>query len=116
MACGSEAEQAQVQAAFLVRLAQEARLVRFALEADEAHAHALAQDFEAALELAVDADEEPALRDAQAALARVLEQARARGLAVSAGLTDMQIEGILGAQKLRVLTAVMAPYAARSAA
>jgi hypothetical protein len=116
MACGSEAEQAQVQAAFLVRLAQEARLVRFALETAEERARALAQDFEAALELAVDADEEPAQREAQAALARVLESARVSGLAVSAGLTDMQVEGVLGAQRLRVLTAVMAPYAARSAA
>jgi len=28
----------------------------------------------------------------------------------------MQVEGVLGAQRLRVLTAVMAPYAARNAA
>lgn len=116
MACGSEAEQAQVQAGFLVRLAQEARLVRFALEADEPPARALAQDFEAALELAVDAEDETAQGSAQAAIARVLEQARARGLAVSAGLSDMQVEGVLGAQRLRVLTAIMAPYAARDAA
>ncbi|HOX88293.1 MAG TPA: hypothetical protein P5024_03470 [Burkholderiaceae bacterium] len=116
MTCSSEAEQAQVQAAFLVRLAQEARLVRFALESDDLPARELAQDFELALELAVDADDEAAQGSAQAALAKVLEQARARGLAVSAGLSDMQVEGVLGAQRLRVLTAVMAPYAARNAA
>lgn len=116
MACASEAEQAQVQAGFLVRLAQEARLVRFALESDELSAQDLAQDFELALELAVDAEDEAAQGSAQAAIAKVLEQARLRGLAVSAGLSDMQVEGVLGAQKLRVLTAIMAPYAARNPA
>lgn len=95
------------QAEHLAALAKEARLLEFALEGDGDDARRIANDLEAALERVMDAESADdltnACTDIRAALGEVVE----RGMRLSAELTDMEVEGVLGATRMPVLTAVL---------
>ena len=96
-----------LQAKHLAALAREARLLEFALRGDGEEARVLADEFEAALERAMEAElpEEltNACTDIEAALLRVVRS----GMRLSAQLTAMEIEGVLGVARMPVLTAVL---------
>lgn len=97
------------QAEVLTRLAQEARLVRLALD-DSSTAACLpgvADDIERALGAAMDADHDEQTHAARGHLASVLSDARSAGLRVSASMSELSIDGVLGAMRLPVLTAVL---------
>jgi hypothetical protein len=89
-------------------LAQEARLVRLALSARCSGADDVACSFERALGEVMDADAEPESERARIGLAAVLAEVRRAGLRVSASLDELTLDGVLGAQRLPVLTAVLA--------
>jgi len=95
------------QAEMLARLAQEARLVRLALSASHAEADRMAVCFERALGGVMDAEEQDASAQAHRELIAVLSDVHSAGLSVSATLSEMTLDGILGAQRLPVLTAVL---------
>lgn len=96
------------QAKLLNRLAHEARLIEFAVDSDDADARAVGTVVERALELAVDADSESEARQAYDALADAMTEVRRAGLALSAGVSLMEVEGALGMMHMPVLTAVLA--------
>jgi hypothetical protein len=95
------------QADLLTRLAQEARLIRMALADGRSDAERVACSFERALGEAMDADEDVASEHARLQLASVLHAARNAGLKLSASVDEVQLDGVLGAQRLPVLTAVL---------
>ena len=97
------------QARQLACLAQEARLLEFGLEAGVVTGDEAACRFEAALGQVMDADAENEHAAAEAALAQALAGINQAGLSLTTGLSDMKVDGILGGQTLRVLTAVLAP-------
>jgi hypothetical protein len=96
-----------MQANLLARLAQEARLVRLALSASHADADRMASCFERALGGVMDAEADDESAQAHRELASVLTDVRNAGLSVSATLDEMTLDGILGMQRLPVLTAVL---------
>lgn len=96
------------QAKRLNELAHEARLIEFAVDGDGADARAIGAMLERALELAVDADSESEARQAYAALVEAMAAVERAGLALSAGVSRMEIEGALGLMHMPVLTAVLA--------
>lgn len=102
------------QAKLLNQLAHEARLIEFAVDSDAAQARAVGTVVERALELAVDADSESEARRAYAALAEAMAEVRRAGLTLSAGVSSMEVEGVLGLMQMTVLTAVLAPVGAPS--
>lgn len=91
------------QAELLAKLAQEARLIHLAF-ADGADA-SLADDLERALGQALDAEEPEESTAAYGELARVLESLDGFGLKVSATISELSIDGALGAVRMPVLTA-----------
>ncbi len=97
----------RTEAEHLAALAQEARLLEFALDGDGDAARRLASDLKAALERAMEAESADdltgACTDIRAALGEVLD----RGMRLSAELTDMEVEGVLGVTRMPVLTAVL---------
>jgi hypothetical protein len=96
-----------MQADLLARLAQEARLVRLALSAPHAEADRMARSIERALGGVMDAEAEDESDKAQRELTAVLADVRKAGLSVSAWLDEVTLDGILGARRLPVLTAVL---------
>lgn len=95
------------QAARLARLAREARLLEFALEGDRDDARELAVRLESALEAAMDAEGNDELATASEQLEVVLHAVAERGLRLSAQMTDMDVDGVLGRARMPVLTAVL---------
>ncbi len=96
------------QADLLTRLAQQARLVRLALSDARADLQSVAAQFERALGTAMDAEAQDESERARLQLASVLHDARSAGLTLSASVEELQLDGVLGAQRLPVLTAVLA--------
>ena len=95
------------QAELLTRLAQQARLLRMALSGDRGDATTVACSFERALFVAMDAEAQHESELARLQLASVLADARNAGLTVSASVEELELDGVLGAQRLPVLTTVL---------
>jgi hypothetical protein len=96
------------QADQLTALAQEARLLEFGLEGDgDASAHSLAADLENALSTAMDAESPDELTRARTAIDTVLGRVISMGMSLSAQMTDIEVDGILGTARMPVLTAVL---------
>ena len=93
-----------LQADVLARLAHEARLVRFALSASHAEADRVASGFERALGEVMDADADHESERAHRGLVAALAELRRAGLSVSARLDELTLDGVLGMQRLPVLT------------
>ena len=99
------------QAEYLAMLAQEARLLQFSLEAEDSDSRRIGDGLQRALERAIDAEGPEEARGAQRELEQVLTGARAAGMQLSASLDEMDVDGILGTMKMRVLSTVLAPPA-----
>ena len=99
------------QADHLTALAQEARLLEFGLEGDGDAARAVAADLESALSNAMDAESPDELTLARAAIDTVLGRVVSLGMSLSAQLTDMEVDGILGMAHMSVLSAVLSEHA-----
>jgi hypothetical protein len=95
------------QAEHLAALAREARLLEFALDGDGDAARRLAADLETAIENAMDAESPLELMQACAAIEAVLGEVLASGMRLSAQMTDMEVDGVLGTARMPVLTAVL---------
>jgi len=96
------------QADHLTALAREARLLELGLEGGGSHAaRLLATDLEAALSSAMDADSPSELTQARLLIDAVLARVVSQGMRLSAEITDMEVQGILGTSKMAVLTAVL---------
>jgi hypothetical protein len=95
------------QAERLVALAREARLLEFALDGDSDAARALAVRLEAALEGAMEAESPEELSLACSTLEGALEAVVLHGMRLSAQMSDMEIDGVLGTARMPVLTAVL---------
>lgn len=95
------------QAEVLAQLAQEARLVRLAVQDNALPIDAVCAAFERALEDAMDADVDDEARAARHRLEGVLHGVRGAGLKVSASLSELDIAGVLGDMKMPVLTTVL---------
>jgi hypothetical protein len=96
------------QAAVLAELAQNARLLEFALQGEGDDAHRLASELQDALEAAMD-DESPVSGCACVELVSALVHVRAAGMQLNARLNEITVDGILGRSRLPVLTAVLTP-------
>jgi hypothetical protein len=99
------------QAEYLAMLAQEARLLQFSLESDDAPTKRVGDGLQRALEQAMDADGPDETQGAQRQLEQVLTAAREAGMKLSAQVDEMDVDGVLGTMKMRVLTTVLAPPA-----
>ena len=95
------------QADRLTALAHEARLLEFGLDGDGDAARSLAADLKTALATAMDADSPGELTQARAAIDQLLVRLVNEGMRLSAEMTDMEVEGLLGVAHLPVLTAVL---------
>jgi len=98
------------QAEYLTLLAQEARLLEFALQGDGVNAQSAACGLQFALEQAMDSEEGES-DVATRGLVLALDAAYDAGLQLTARLNDVVVDGILGKMKFSVLTAVLAPAA-----
>ena len=99
------------QAEYLAMLAQEARLLEFSLEAEDSESRRIGHRLQRALESALDADGPDETAGAREELEEVLTGARDAGLRLSAHLGEVDVDGILGTMKMRVLSTVLAPPA-----
>lgn len=99
------------QAEYLAMLAQEARLLEFSLEAEDSESRRIGDRLQRALESALDADGPDEAEGARGELEEVLTGARDAGLRLSAQLSEVDVDGILGTMKMRVLSTVLAPPA-----
>jgi hypothetical protein len=100
------------QADQLTALAQEARLLEFGLEGDgDDAARSLASDLESALSTAMDAESPDELTQARTAIDTVLSRVVSLGMRLSAQMTDIEVDGILGTARMPVLTAVLSAHA-----
>jgi hypothetical protein len=104
---GSDHSDPARQAETLASLAREARLLEFALDGDGEAARRLAADLESALENAMDAESNIELMQACAAIETALGEVLAGGMRLSAQMTDMEVDGVLGTARMPVLTAVL---------
>jgi len=104
---GEAASQPRDQADHLTALAHEARLLEFGLDGDGDAARSLAADLKTALATAMDADSPGELTQARAVIDRLLVRLVNEGMRLSAEMTDMEVEGLLGVARLPVLTAVL---------
>lgn len=104
---GSDHTDPARQAEYLASLAREARLLEFALEGDGDAARRLAADLELALENAMDAESNIELLQACTAIEAALGEVLASGMRLSAQMTDMEVDGVLGTARMPVLTAVL---------
>ena len=95
------------QASLIAHLAQQARVVRLALDDARSDASALAQDVERALGRTMDAEADAETEAALRYLSATLRDARHAGLRLSAQVDEVQLDGVLGTQRLPVLTAVL---------
>ena len=104
-----DALEPDMQAQMLAHFAQQARLVRTALSDDrsDANADAVAAGFRRALGQAMDADADSETQAALRYLSATLRDARQAGLKLSARVEELQLDGVLGTQRLPVLTAVL---------
>lgn len=91
----------------LAALAREARLLEFGLHGNSASGSRIASDLELALEGAMDAETPDEVRSACAALEAVLSEVVKHGMQLSAEMTEMEVDGVLGALRMPVLTAVL---------
>jgi len=82
-------------------------VLEFALEGESEAARDLAARLESALEAAMDADEPDELACASTALEAVLNEVTHLGLRLSAEMTEMDVDGVLGRARMPVLTAVL---------
>ena len=108
---GSDHSDPARQAEVLASLAREARLLEFALEGDGDAALRLATDLESALEYAMDAESPAELTQACTAIEAALSAVLAGGMRLSAQMTDMEVDGVLGTARMPVLTAVLSAAA-----
>ena len=99
------------QAEYLAMLAQEARLLEFSLEGEDSESRRIGDRLQRALESALDADGPDETDSARGELEEVLTGARDAGLRLSARLSEVDVDGILGTMKMRVLSTVLAPPA-----
>ena len=99
------------QAEYLAMLAQEARLLEFSLEGKDDESRRVGDRLQRALENALDADGPDEVRGARDELEEVLTGVRDMGLRLSAHLSEVDVDGILGTMKMRVLSTVLAPPA-----
>jgi hypothetical protein len=99
------------QAEYLAMLAQEARLLEFSLEAEDRDSTRIGDRLQRALERALDAEGPDETNGARSELEEVLTGAREAGLVLSANLGEVDVDGILGTMKMRVLSTVLAPPA-----
>lgn len=99
------------QAEYLAMLAQEARLLEFSLEAEDRDSTRIGDRLQRALERAIDAEGPDETSGARSELEEVLNGAREAGLLLSAQLGEVDVDGILGTMKMRVLSTVLAPPA-----
>lgn len=97
------------QAEHLAMLAQEARLLEFSLEGEDSESRRIGERLRRALESALDADSQDETESARDELEEVLTGARDAGLRLSARLSEVDVDGILGTMKMRVLSTVLAP-------
>jgi hypothetical protein len=104
--CAAEAEPDH-HAERLTALAQEARLLEFGVHGDSDAARDVAAEIEGALTHAMDADSSDELTRARDALDAALTRVARLGLSFNAQLSDMEVGGILGRQRMPVLTAVL---------
>lgn len=93
------------QAEVLAQMAQEARLIHLAFDDAQDTRLALADDLERALGQALDAEEPDESLAAHGELMRVLDSLRRFGLQVSASVSELSIDGVLGTVRMPVLTA-----------
>ena len=99
------------QAEYLAMLAQEARLLEFSLEAEDRDCTRIGARLQRALVRALDAEGPDESSGARSELEEVLTGAREAGLVLSANLGEVDVDGILGTMKMRVLSTVLAPPA-----
>jgi hypothetical protein len=95
------------QARLIAYLAQQARVIRLALDDARDGTRALAQGVERALGHAMDAEADAETEAALRYLSAALRDARHAGLRLSAQVDEVQLDGVLGTQRLPVLTAVL---------
>jgi hypothetical protein len=95
----------QQQAETLAQMAQEARLIHLAFEDDSIAAPALADDLQRALGLALDAEAPDDSIAARGELRRVLDLLHAFELRLSVTVSELSVDGVLGAVRMPVLTA-----------
>jgi hypothetical protein len=99
------------QAEYLAMLAQEARLLQFSLKAEDSESRRIGDGLQRALERAIDAEDPEEARGAQRELEQVLTGAREAGMQLSAEVGEVDVDGVLGTMKMRVLNTVLAPPA-----
>jgi hypothetical protein len=97
------------QAEYLAMLAQDARLLQFALQGEDDVSRRIGALLQRALEQAIDADGPEDAEGAQRELELALTGARAAGLQLSAEIGEVDVDGVLGTMKMRVLSTVLAP-------
>jgi hypothetical protein len=97
--------ESQQQAELLAEMAQQARLIHLAFEDESIAAPALADDLERALGQALEAEETVDSIAARGELKRVLDTLHRVGLRVSASVSELSIDSVLGTVKMPVLTA-----------
>jgi len=97
------------QAEYLAMLAQDARLLQFALQGEDDVSRRIGDRLQRALEQAIDAEGPDEAEGAQRELEQVLAGARAAGMQLSAEIGEVDVDGVLGTMKMRVLNTVLAP-------
>jgi hypothetical protein len=97
------------QAEYLAMLAQDARLLQFSLEGEDSESRRIGDRLQRALEQAIDAEGPDEAEGAQRELEQVLTGARAAGMQLSAEIGEVDVDGVLGTMKMRVLSTVLAP-------
>ena len=99
------------QAEYLTMLAQEARLLEFSLEAEDADSTRIGDHLQHALEHAIDADGPDETHGARHELEECPDRRARRRDALSAELSEVDVDGVLGTMKMRVLSTLLAPPA-----
>lgn len=97
------------QAAVLSTLAHDARLLQFSLERGDSESQRIGNCLQRALELAMEAEDDDAVRGAACAIEAALADVREAGMTLSARLDETLVEGAMGTMKMPVLSTVLAP-------
>jgi hypothetical protein len=97
------------QAAVLSTLAHDARLLQFSLECADPESERIGDCVQRALELAMEAEDDDAVRGAVLAIEEALADVREAGMTLSARLDEALVEGAIGTMKMPVLSTVLAP-------
>jgi hypothetical protein len=106
-AASSAFEPKNSNAEHLTALAHEARLLEFGLEGDGSVVRGVATDLEGALTHAMDADSAAELTEARNAIDAALARLTALGMRLTAHLTEIELDGVLGKARMPVLSAVL---------